>query len=201
MFNFISPRLRITLGLSTIVVSVLLFGSMLGVVPDHERTVMESRGDLCETIAVAGCQFIANGDADQLDTLIGFVVQRNDDVISGRVRNAAGDTLALVGPHHWDESTLQCIARRAGPCTTTHVERAVGSRRNNVSPSVTQRLAGLDRKQPYSAVPVRWIGFGGRLLLLSVTNSAAAGSFASRTASRSRGFGYDRGRFAVAGCE
>jgi len=110
MFNWISPQLKITLGLASIVVSALMLAAMLGIIPDHERTVMESRGDICETLAVSGCQLIANGDADQLETLVGFVVDRNDEIVSARVRNIEGETLFVAGSHQWNADAASSLS-------------------------------------------------------------------------------------------
>ena len=164
MFNFISPRLRITFGLSTIVITVLMFGSMLGVVPDHERTILESRGDLCETIAMAGCQLVSNGDADQLEALIAFVVKRNEDVVSGRVLNAAGETLVVVGPHEWKDETAEGFSEGAQVLVPLRTSKGPWGR-------VEMKFRSLSGTGWAS-----WLG-GTRLRLLLFTGSALAIAF------------------------
>ena len=63
---------------------------VLGIVPDYAQAVRKGRGDLCETMAIAGCQLIADGRTDRLVAVMRFVVNRNADVLSGGVRDADG---------------------------------------------------------------------------------------------------------------
>ncbi len=104
MFQLISPRLRITLGMASIVISVMLLASMLGIIPDYRGAVIKSRGHLSEAIAVAGCQSIATGQSQQIASLLTFVVERNDDVISAGLTQLETGERTAIGPHRWSNS-------------------------------------------------------------------------------------------------
>lgn len=98
MFS-LSPRSRIGFGLTGIVVTALLAGMVFGIVPDYAHAVRKGRADLCETLAIAGCQLIAEGRTDRLEAVMQFVVQRNENVLSGGVRSADGTLLVAIGDH------------------------------------------------------------------------------------------------------
>ena len=85
---------RISIGLVGLTSVFLLTASLLGLVPDQQRAVLEGRKSLCEAIAVH-CSLAANrGDVESIRVSMAAVVQRNADVLSASVRQADGRVVA-----------------------------------------------------------------------------------------------------------
>jgi len=94
-----STRFRIVLGLSGILVSLLLLGAMLGIVPDRQGAVRDGHARVAEAIAVNTSIFISNADIRRMKANLQVVVDRNDDIISAAVRRTDGATIVEIGDH------------------------------------------------------------------------------------------------------
>ena len=95
----LSPRIRISLALVSVVVFATFSAKLLGLLPDSERAMIRGRARLCESLALSGSALIARGDTDGVQSLFQAVVTRDVDVISIGVRTADGDLMMSVGPH------------------------------------------------------------------------------------------------------
>ena len=58
----LSPALRISLGLVSLTISLLLLGKVIGFAPDRTGAVLESRKNLSETLAVQFSAAAQRGD-------------------------------------------------------------------------------------------------------------------------------------------
>ena len=70
MLNSMSPRMRITITLGSVLLSVLLGAVFLGIVPDRREAVLESRQRLCESLAVNSSVLISRDDTRRLQAIL-----------------------------------------------------------------------------------------------------------------------------------
>ncbi|MDR3632662.1 MAG: response regulator [Isosphaeraceae bacterium] len=95
--------MRISLGLSSLTISILFAAHALGLLPDREAAELKARKALCEGLAVA-CSFAAQrNDVPTAEALIRATVRRNPEVLSAAVRGPDGHFVVVDGSHgqHW----------------------------------------------------------------------------------------------------
>ena len=97
--RWLSPRLRISLALASVVVVFISLASMFGLMPDADRATLRGRARLCESIALSGSALVARGDAETMKALLEAVVNRDPDVLTIGVRTVEGELLMAAGPH------------------------------------------------------------------------------------------------------
>lgn len=102
----ISARTYISMGLVSLTTSLLFLAFFFGMVPDHDRTVREGRAALAESVAAFSTSLISQDQTDQLRSTLGFLIERNPDLVSAAVRTQDGEVLASWGDHaaHWRET-------------------------------------------------------------------------------------------------
>ena len=112
----INPVVRISLGLSIFVMTLLMAVEMLGVSPDPQQQILDSRKKTCESLAVYTALAIQKEDFSAIQTTIGILQERNADILSAALRRQDGVIIARAGDHerHWDNtnekiSTLQNV--------------------------------------------------------------------------------------------
>ncbi|WP_051305425.1 EAL domain-containing protein [Desulfogranum mediterraneum] len=113
----LTPAIRISLGLVSLTVSLLLLGQLLGLAPDRTEAVFESRKNLSEALAI---QFSASAENDILPVVketLQSLVARDNDIRSAALRDDQGGLLAEAGNHlaYWQPSS-------DGRSTSTHVQ-------------------------------------------------------------------------------
>ena len=105
MFNFISVRFRIALGLVSISCCVLMAGFTLGILKDGDALRIENQVQMTELLAVNGTILLTRGDQSGLETLLGQVVRRNPNIQSARVQFVDGQPPLTFGDHrNWDSN-------------------------------------------------------------------------------------------------
>lgn len=92
----LSPATRITIGLASVSVSVLLLAQSLGMIPDPDQAKMRTWSKLCETVAINFAVMASEGHDDEIVPALEALVARNDDLLSATVRRD-GTTVAHVG--------------------------------------------------------------------------------------------------------
>jgi PAS domain S-box-containing protein len=97
--NWISTRMRITIGLTCLTLNVLLLSMLFGVLPDRERAVLEGRRSLCEAIAVDSSIMASQQDLTRLQTVLKVIAQRDPDILSAALSRNDGKLLVEVGDH------------------------------------------------------------------------------------------------------
>ena len=97
--NFLSTKSRLALGLVSLLTSVLLTASLLGLMPDRITPVREGRAALAESIAANSSIFITQKDIERLEGVLGLVVSRNEDLLSAAIRTESGQRLVTIGDH------------------------------------------------------------------------------------------------------
>lgn len=97
--KFLGTRTYITLGLVSIVSTVLLAASFLGLVPDRQAAVREGRLALAESLAASSTAMLASADPRSLEEVLRFVQKRNADVRSIGLRARDGRLVLTAGDH------------------------------------------------------------------------------------------------------
>ncbi len=98
-----SATTRLAISLTGLLVSLLLFGNLLGVFPDAVSMTQASRKRVVETTALSFAMFASQSDQATIHGLLQAVRDRNPDIQSIGVRRADGSLLVSVGDHelHW----------------------------------------------------------------------------------------------------
>ncbi len=108
----------ISLGLVSLTISFMLAGNLLvDVAPDRAKQIFKYRLAICETLAVQYSKLAERGNFDTIETALGALVQRNDDVLSASLIQADGTSRVTAGNHalHWIQPPEQ-------QSTLTHVQ-------------------------------------------------------------------------------
>lgn len=113
----LTPAIRISLGLVSLTISLLLLGKVIGFAPDRTRAVLESRKNLSETLAVQFSAAAQRGDIPLIRKTLQSIVDRDNDIKSAAMRKTQGGLLAEAGNHlaNWKPSSN-------GRSTPTHVQ-------------------------------------------------------------------------------
>jgi PAS domain S-box-containing protein len=99
MKKLFNTKTLLATGLVSLVVSVLLLGMWVGVVPDRKPVLSAHRASVSELIAASMMSSLATGDLRSLKEMLEFAVERNPDMQSAALRKADGKPLASVGDH------------------------------------------------------------------------------------------------------
>ena len=108
--------IRVSLGVTSLFVSILFAANALGIVPDRDRAVLRGRQTLSEAVAIHCSLALQNDNLPMLDAATRGVVERDPDLLSLGVRDASGKLLVEAGDH---EEAWQ--ARASAHSTPTHV--------------------------------------------------------------------------------
>ena len=107
---------RLTIGLVSLTISLVLGAEFLGLIPDHSRAALDSRKQLCESLAVCCALAMQTGDNRAIQAAMDELVQRSSEVVSVGLRSSAGELLDESGDHrrHWqtmsgDRSTAEQV--------------------------------------------------------------------------------------------
>jgi diguanylate cyclase (GGDEF)-like protein/PAS domain S-box-containing protein len=117
MNGLFSPRIRISLGLTSLTLSLILIASAFGLWPDKEQAELQSRATLSGALAIQLAVLASRNDAAAIQDTIDTVVSRGPDVLSIGIRGVGGELMAASRDHaaHWQD-------RPGGNSTPTHVQ-------------------------------------------------------------------------------
>lgn len=112
-----SPVLRLTLGILSLTVSLLLVAQLLGFMPDRRGLELDARQKFCEALAVQLSWSASRNDIRSIQSTLSSVVKRNDELLSAAIRSSQNDVKVSEGDHskHWKPN-------EDGMSTTTHVQ-------------------------------------------------------------------------------
>jgi len=112
-----SPVLRLTLGIVSLTVSLLLVAQLLGFMPDRSGLELDARQKFCEALAVQLSWSASRNDIRSIQSTLSSVVKRNDELLSAAIRSSQNDIKVSEGDHskHWEPN-------EDGMSTTTHVQ-------------------------------------------------------------------------------
>jgi PAS domain S-box-containing protein len=97
--KFLSTRTYISLGLVSLVSSVLLAASFFGLLPDRAGAIREGRVALAESVAAAGTAILSSSDPRRLEDVLRFVQKRNPSLLSIGLRTEDGKLALVTGDH------------------------------------------------------------------------------------------------------
>src|SRR4051794_9931426 len=89
--------LRLSLGLSSLTVSLLLAAHALGLLPDRDGAVVDGRRALCESLAITCSLAAQENDLATVRSAIRAVAERNRDVLAVAFLGPDGKVLAKAG--------------------------------------------------------------------------------------------------------
>ena len=97
--QFLTARMRMTMGLVWLSVSIVLAANFIGIIPDCAKTVRQGRVSLCEAIAVYSSALVSRRDQSRLDAVLHKLVERNPNILSAGVRRDDGRLMVEVVEH------------------------------------------------------------------------------------------------------
>ncbi len=98
----LSAKFHLSLGLTSIVLTLLLCATMLKLIPDRHQAQIDGRTALAESIASSSTLFLSKKDFTSIQSNLEFVISRNDDLLAATVKRDQEDTPLIVG----DESAV-----------------------------------------------------------------------------------------------
>jgi PAS domain S-box-containing protein len=101
----LNARAYVAFGLASLAASIVLVSSVIGLFPDRDGAIRQGRATFAETLAATSTVLVAENQVQQLDTLLGFAVKRNSDLLSAAVRTAEGKPIVSVGGHEGHRNT------------------------------------------------------------------------------------------------
>lgn len=115
--NVPQHTLRITLGLVTLTIGLLLLGQFAGLLPDQRLSELKARQQFCETLAVQVSILPIDSSLKVVDALVHSLVARYPEVLSAGLRRNSGDLLLETAEHSrlWTEGTVMSSERVAVP--------------------------------------------------------------------------------------
>ena len=90
--------LRMSIGLTSLAVSVLCLLHSFGSVPDSTAAMLKGRKAFCEAVAIYCSSAAVRGDQAMIETSTRKVLERNPDVLSATIRREDGTPLFQLGP-------------------------------------------------------------------------------------------------------
>lgn len=115
--NVPQHTVRITLGLVTLTIGLLLLGQFVGLIPDERASALKARQQLCETLAIQISMLPIETSVAAVDVLVRSLVGRYPELRSAGLRRSDG-ILLLETPQHralWPEGASASAERVAVP--------------------------------------------------------------------------------------
>ncbi|RZL11402.1 MAG: PAS domain-containing hybrid sensor histidine kinase/response regulator [Rubrivivax sp.] len=100
MMKRLSTRFYLALGLSSLLVTVVLTASFIGLIPDREALVRHHRAVLSETLAITASVLLNEDEPGAMEEALKLALEREPDLKSiGVRRRADGELLSTLGEH------------------------------------------------------------------------------------------------------
>lgn len=97
---------RISVALVAVLMSVLLMGELLGIVPDKSQFLLEARQSISRTVAVQFALAAERNDFKQIKAGLNLIKQVNPEIKSAAIRRPDGTYFATVGDHEGNWSSV-----------------------------------------------------------------------------------------------
>lgn len=91
--------LRMALALVCVGVSLIMSGQYLGLFPDVDTLILQSRQKQCESIAIYSAAMIRDGKWDTLRAILNATAARDDELLSIGIRSRTGHLRLETGEH------------------------------------------------------------------------------------------------------
>ena len=117
-FLALSPAARVSLGLTSLVVSMLLMADLVfGLLPDPNNQLRQLRARTAENMAIQMATQLEVGSPTALDRLFKEAMLRDKSVLSLALRRSDGQVMAQAGNHqtHW-------VAPKPGKSVLDHIQ-------------------------------------------------------------------------------
>jgi len=123
MMKQLTAKSRIVIGLVSLVISVQLTATLLGLAPSRDQLMKDGRSGVSETAAVSASLLLARDDHVALQAFLNELVRRDPQLRSAGLRRENGKLWMQAGPHqeHWqadmqieDASQVEVPLRVAG---------------------------------------------------------------------------------------
>jgi diguanylate cyclase (GGDEF)-like protein/PAS domain S-box-containing protein len=100
-----TPTLQMTVGLLSMMLSLIFIACSIGLIPNANEAALEARQRAAESLAVQLASLVTRNDIAGINDTITSVVGRNGDVLSIAVRGADGKTTVASANHDavWDD--------------------------------------------------------------------------------------------------
>ncbi len=100
----ISPTVRLTIGMVSLMASLLLIAQILGFLPDQTSISLDARKKIVEALATQLSWSASQNDYRALQVTLSSVIERNDEILSAALRRANQDIVVVAGDHdqHWE---------------------------------------------------------------------------------------------------
>jgi PAS domain S-box-containing protein len=95
----LTAKSRVSLGQSSIIISLILLAGFLGLIPDRFGAIREGRASLAETIAIYSSTLVSQADPERLMQDFEVIIERNSDLVSIGLFKANGQYHALSERH------------------------------------------------------------------------------------------------------
>ena len=95
----LSTRLRIVIGLTSVLVSAMLTAVVLQIAPDSREAEVKARARLCEALAVNSSVLVGREDINRVRAVLTVLKARHEDILSAGVRKTDGTLVIDVGEH------------------------------------------------------------------------------------------------------
>ena len=112
----ISPVTRLTIGMVSLIASLLLIAQLLGFLQDQSGIALDARKRIVEALATQLSWSASQNDYRSLQITLTSVIERNEEILSAALRRANQDIVVVAGDHdkYWE-------AHPDGLSTPTHV--------------------------------------------------------------------------------
>ena len=112
-----SPVTRLSFGLMSLTISLLLMADFIGLAPRQQDIAFEARKNLCESLALQFSTEAGSGNLNSIRTTLKALVDRDNDILSAALRSSNGSLLAVAGDHlkQWHKA-------KDGRSTLTHIQ-------------------------------------------------------------------------------
>lgn len=101
-----ATQYRLALGLTSITVTLMLIGSFIGLLPDSQRQLLESRAQVAEVIAVNSTLLLTHADIARMEAVLHHVVQRNPDILYALIKRESGEEIARISKKDMPPQTV-----------------------------------------------------------------------------------------------
>lgn len=153
----LSPLLRLTIGLTSMVVSLLLILDFIGLIPNQLEMTRQIRNRSSEALAIQAAALLQNGDIGAVGRVFEDVKARDASILSLAIRQQDGRLLLAVGEHarHWRPP-------EGGRSTLDHIQVPVHANRQHWG----QVELSYTPAQPASLID--WLRYPTVILLLAL---------------------------------
>ena len=86
IFGKHATTVRISIGLTGIVVSIMLVAALLGLTPDRYLLIAQQRATLAAALAANGYAFITLSNLNGFATALQTIVELNEDILSAGIK-------------------------------------------------------------------------------------------------------------------